>query len=78
MSTLRSLRNLAVLVILTVAVPSLIPSPAATSSNCSGCYPSRPWCTLPTSCNIYVCGGGNRMYWTCYDAVHHRCCNRAA
>lgn len=59
MSLLRILRNLAVLVILTVGVLSLIPRPAAAQSSC---LPIGSFCNQRNQCCDRLCG------------PYHRCC----
>ena len=75
MTTLRTLRNLAVLVILAVAIPSLRPGPAAGSSLCSACYLRPPGCSVSTT-GCHKCGAGFRIYLECYDRRYRRCCIR--
>jgi len=77
MSFLRSLRNLAVLVILTVAVLSLNPRLAAAQS--SSCRPLGHYCTSGSQCCSHLCG---RRHTCCdklspgqYCSSSAECCN---
>jgi hypothetical protein len=68
MSLLRSLLNLAVLVILTVAVLSMSSRPMAAQSSC---HPVGTRCTSNRQCCNNWCYGG----FCCWGLPHHSCTN---
>lgn len=72
---LRILRNLAVLVILTVAGLALTSRPAAAQSFCGCIFFRYQRCSTHTT-GCHFCGGSTRCcYTTCYDTLYHRCCS---
>jgi hypothetical protein len=70
MSLLRILRNLAVLVILTVGVLTLSPRPMAAQSSCK---PLGDWCTSSAQCCNRWCGVRRQ----CCLPLHNMACKKS-
>ena len=71
MSLLRILRNLAILVILTVGSLSLIPRPMAAQSTCR---PKGASCTSKAQCCTHYCG----LHGNCCFPFPHQACTSGA